>query len=335
MNGARLLAILRNRLTAQKINLRHHHVFGRGRSVDTLLVHLDASQLHASIWWTDTRWALRDHSRNGTLLDGQRLIKNQAVDLSVGSVIGFGRDGSGDWVVEDLAAPSNLLWPIGHDSPPIALGHSNVLTSEQGDEAFIYGNENGQWIYTSPQGGWVLEDGDELQWDGKVWCFIMASQASVTIEVLAGHPTARPSTQTLLLFKVSQDEEHVWLELQDADLQLDLGERIHHYALLTLARLRLADATHQFDNQAQGWVELDQLAKMLGMDSAHLNIQIFRLRKQLAQAMPAGVAVPELIERRRGSLRFGHLRFRITRGLQLESFFDPACAVYPDRLDDP
>jgi hypothetical protein len=39
--------------------------------------------------------------------------------------------------------------------------------------------------------------------------------------------------------------------------------------------------------------------------------------------MPAGAHVPELIERRRGSLRYGNLRFRITRGAALEADFDP------------
>ena len=130
-------------------------------------------------------------------------------------------------------------------------------------------------------------------------------------------------SQPALFFKVSQDEEHAWLEMHDAGLHLNLGERSHHYALLILARLRLADAQRQLAPHAQGWVELDRLAKMLGIDPGHLNIQIFRMRKQLALAMPPGAHVPELIERRRGSLRFGSLRFRITRGAALEADFDP------------
>jgi len=129
----------------------------------------------------------------------------------------------------------------------------------------------------------------------------------------------RPS----LHFHVSLDEEHVCLEVRDAHQRLDLGERSHHYALLIMARLRLADAQRKLDCHAQGWVDLERLAKMLGLDPGHLNIQIFRMRKQLALAMPQGTPAPELIERRRGSLRFGNLPFRIMRGSQWEASFDP------------
>ena len=58
------MAILKNRATQRKIHLRTLHVFGRGRSSDTLLEKPDASQLHASIRWTGSTWELHDHSRN-------------------------------------------------------------------------------------------------------------------------------------------------------------------------------------------------------------------------------------------------------------------------------
>lgn len=317
------MAILKNRATQRKIYLRTHHVFGRGRSADTLLENPDASQLHASVRWTGSAWELRDHSRNGTLLDGALLSNALGPALRVGSTLGFGRDGGAVWVVEDLSAPSNLLWPLGHDSPPIALGYSNLLPQGQGAELSIHCSEEGQWVCTTPQGSWVLEDGDELRFAGQVWCFILAAEVACTMEGLFGGKGALGRSRPTLCFNVSLDEEHVWLELRDAEHRLDLGERSHHYALLTLARLRLADAQRHLEGCAQGWVELERLAKMLGMDPGHLNIQIFRMRKQLALLMPPGAHVPELIERRRGSLRLGSLRFRIQRGAQLESHFDP------------
>jgi hypothetical protein len=130
-----------------------------------------------------------------------------------------------------------------------------------------------------------------------------------------------------LSFAVSLDEEHVCVGLSDGQHQLDLGERTHHYTLLTLARLRLADAKRRLDSHTQGWVDIERLAKMLGIEETHLNIQIFRLRKQLAQALPPGSQLPDLIERRRGSLRFGSIGFRIFRAARLEALFDPSMAV--------
>ena len=93
------MAILKNRATQRKIHLRTLHVFGRGRSSDTLLENPDASQLHASIRWTGSTWELHDHSRNGTLLDGE-LVGRQRVfrALAAGTAVtdhqrGFARQG--------------------------------------------------------------------------------------------------------------------------------------------------------------------------------------------------------------------------------------------------
>ncbi|KQO21418.1 hypothetical protein ASF11_24210 [Acidovorax sp. Leaf76] len=317
------MAILKNSATQRKIHLRTLHVFGRGRSSDTLLDSPDASQLHASIRWTGTVWELRDHSRNGTLIDGTSMSHADTQVLRVGSTVCFGRSPGAAWVVEDLSPPGNLLWPLGHDGAPIPLQRSNLLPQGQGAEVSIHCTEQGQWICTNPHGSWTLEDGDEVRFSNRAWCFIAAAaEVSSTMESMAtAIPFVRP--RTALRFHVSLDEEHVRLEVQERDRTFDLGERTHHYALLTLARLRWADAQRHPDSQAHGWVELDRLAKMLGVEPGHLNIQVFRMRKQLALAMPADSHVPELVERRRGSLRFGSLRFCIMRGSQLEADFDP------------
>ena len=317
------VAILSNRATNRKIYLRTHHVFGRGHAADTLLENLDASQVHASISWIAGAWQLRDHSRNGSVLDGIRLRHCVSHCLSVGSVIAFGQDLGAIWVIEDLSAPANLLWPRGHDAAPIALASSNLLPRGAARELAIDCNAMGQWICTGPQHSSVLEDGDEVRFAGKRWCFVMATEVITTLQEIVTTGAVLQRQARTLAFTVSLDEEHVWLSIGDERQQLDLGERSHHYTLLTLARLRLADAKRQLDIHAQGWVELERLAKMLGIDPGHLNIQIFRLRKQLALALPCGSRLPELVQRRRGSLRFGNMRFSILHGVKLEADFDP------------
>jgi hypothetical protein len=322
------VAILRNSATQRKIFLRTHHVFGRGRSADTVLDNLDASQLHATVCWNGRFWELRDHSRNGTLVDGTRHRNAQGMELHVGSIIGFGLGDTCTWSVDDLSAPSNLLWPVGHNAPPIALGLSNLLPQGKDAEVSIHCSAQGQWIYTAAQGSWALEDGDKVRFNNQDWCFIQMAEVASTLDAVASGHAPRPSRPTLY-FNVSLDEEHVHLQVRDTHYQLDLGERSHHYALLILARLRLADAQRHLDRHAHGWVEMERLAKMLGLDPSHLNIQIFRMRKQLALALPPGAQVPELIERRRGSLRFGSLRFHITRGSQVEAYYDPMIQGIP------
>ena len=117
-------------------------------------------------------------------------------------------------------------------------------------------------------------------------------------------------------FSVSRNEEHVAATLHRRGAALDLGMRAHHYCLVTLARKRHADAQAGYDSASQGWIDLEMLAQMLGLDLSHVNVQIHRARMQFGAVLTPGS--PELIERRRGGVRFGSLPFRIVRADSLE-----------------
>ena len=139
-------------------------------------------------------------------------------------------------------------------------------------------------------------------------------------------PQAAPASLQQLRLQVSLNEEHVYLSITlNGERQLDLGERSHHYCLLTLARQRLSDARNGIDSSGQGWLELQQLSRMLGLDTTHLNIHIHRLRQQIARALPPGMQLDGIVERRRGELRFGTLPFCIVRGSSFEGEFIPPC----------
>lgn len=137
--------------------------------------------------------------------------------------------------------------------------------------------------------------------------------------------TPSPAGHVRFDFRVSTNEEHAYLRLAcEGSALIDLGERVHHYSLLTLARRRLGDAAQGLDPSSQGWVDTEQLSRMLGLDPATLNIQIFRARRQIARALPAHARLPEIIERRRGELRLGALHFSIVRGSAIEGECAPA-----------
>ncbi|MEM7294897.1 MAG: FHA domain-containing protein, partial [Pseudomonadota bacterium] len=55
----------------------------------------------------------------------------------------------------------------------------------------------------------------------------------------------------------------------------------------------------------------------LGADMTHINIMIFRARKQLAHALVGKVDSDFLVERGRGRVRFGFPRFKIYKGEEL------------------
>ena len=122
-----------------------------------------------------------------------------------------------------------------------------------------------------------------------------------------------------LHFAVSQDEEHTFLCIEYGSGLCQLGERVHHYPLLVLARLRLEDTQRGLEPANQGWVDLSRLASMLGIDPAYLNIQIFRARRQIAKALIPGVGMIEIVERRRGQIRIGAFAIWIVRGSDVEA----------------
>lgn len=137
----------------------------------------------------------------------------------------------------------------------------------------------------------------------------------------------------LLQFNVSLDEEHIFLRVAlERGEHIDLGERVHHYCLVTLARQRLQDARRGGDPTGQGWIAVEVLAKMLGLDTAHLNIHIYRARRHLASALPPSSDSEAVFERRRGEVRIGPLPFRIVRGSYLEGEFTPPAALPADGM---
>ena len=120
-------------------------------------------------------------------------------------------------------------------------------------------------------------------------------------------------------FSVSRDEEYVALVARGEHHVIDLGARAHHNVLLTLARSRLEDRKVRQaaergappPESSEGWVYQDELADRLAIDETHLNVAVFRCRRQLAEAGIVGAA--SIIERRRPTreLRLGVSRIEI------------------------
>src|SRR5450830_724668 len=159
----------------------------------------------------------------------------------------------------------------------------------------------------------------------------MTASNSIDVEAIPGQISAEmpgeipgeiPASLLQLRLQVSLNEEHVYLSIRfEGGQTLDLGERQHHYCLLTLARQRLGDAQRGIAPGNQGWLERQQLARMLGLDPGNLTIQLHRLRQQIARALPAGMQLDEVVERRRSELRIGTLPFCIVRGSTVEGEF--------------
>jgi len=298
------MAILLNKKTNKPVFLRSHHVLGRHPgSANTLLTNPEASRIHASILWNGSFWTIKDSSSNGTFINDKVIMTGVKVTLKSGDKICFGAINATCWVLTNDNAPKSMLMPIKSDSQPIELEGIMVLPDENNPEMTLYQEARGKWLCENSSGITLLEAGSKVSTEKNSWYFINAETIDETIKVESNlNKTTKPS---IVNFTVSRDEEHVSLRIVFEDKSIDLGERTHHYLVLLLARKRIADQKSGIEESEQGWIDKDRLSQQLGLDENHINIQIYRLRKQLMQINPSAVQLLQIIERRRGEIRFG------------------------------
>jgi hypothetical protein len=192
-------------------------------------------------------------------------------------------------------------------------GKAVAIPSAEKPFAVMSKSRYGYWIYESPEKTHELKSGDivgdrDNQWQFIDWNFfehIDSSQAT----------PAKKAEHVSFSFKVSQDEEHVSLSIQIGERKILLGERSHHYLLLLLARKKLEDKMKGVTWGEQGWVLTSEFKKMLGLSEHHINIQIYRIRKQLSKLHPTYFEDHNIIERRIGVLRFAGDLISIHGGL--------------------
>ncbi len=195
----------------------------------------------------------------------------------------------------------------------ILLNDHHPLPSVDDPKLFLYSSD-GRWICETETYSHWLETGDIVGTPEKQWKFVEAIPLSET-EVI-DEVCFNESKELTYRFNVSQNEEHVFLKVSLNGEEIDMEERVHHYVLLELARKRLADMNSGVNELEQGWVSRKDFAKMLGLDDTnHLNMQIFRFRKQLIKSLPDDELMPPIIESRRSEIRFSANHVEITGGL--------------------
>lgn len=303
------MAFLLDTGTQHYIPLAPHHTFGRLENrVDTLLHNPYISKLHTTIEWRDQQWLIKNLGRNGTLVNGNLLAENQSLALTLDDEIHFAEPNDPPFIVKDLNAPCDMLWP--HEQQgvptPISLDRYHLLPNENTPEATLF-LDNQQWFLEpikqrGDDGPTELHSGEIIELAGQSWQLLRADVYGPT-EARARHNQGLGDFE--FIFDLSQDEESTHLTLALAEQQIDLGIRSHHYLLLQLARHRCMDCEQGIAEAERGWLYTEQLMKELGLDETHINIQIFRARKQFSDALPNVNIQHDLIERRGGKLRLG------------------------------
>lgn len=301
-------------------------LFTVGRNASLVNLHLafgDVSQSHATLLWSKEGWQLRDHSRNGTLLDGEHVWQRTA-KLTKNHVLQFGSDAQTKWKLLDLDPPFPFLKSLNRRNHIIRLSFATALPDQQRHEAAIYFLPEKGWVYEKEGHVNALSHGHKISFANDEWEFVSITELEDTIDQQSLVAGAR------LLFHLSLNEEHIRLELQlSRHNAIDLGSRAHNYLLLSLARKRYSDHLLQLPEADQGWSTIDEITEDLSremqkeVDVYFLNLQIFRLRKQLCEIPEIGYLFSNIIERRPGEIRLGHPYFSIIKGNHTEADITP------------
>src|SRR5690606_3533247 len=276
------------------------------------------SKLHAAIEWNGEHWRIKNLGLNGTWINGVALMHSDSRQLQLNDEIVLAAQNDPGFRVMDLSAPGDMLWPLDDtqgNTPPVYLSGYHLLPDSEAPQLALYYDElTQQWQcepIDKPGEPRALNDGDLVEFSACHWQFVRAHIYGPTEVKSVFH-----INDFEFVFHLSLDEETTQLELRQQQV-FDLAVRTHHYLLLQLARHRSEDAARGLHNKRQGCVYADHLAAELGLDSTHMNNQIFRARKQLADALPAALGQQRLLERRGGKIRLGCEKFKIYKGDQL------------------
>jgi hypothetical protein len=212
--------------------------------------------------------------------------------------------------LEDASEPVVMAVAMDGSGAVVAEGPLLALPSVEAPEVTLYVGDDSRWYLESPdQPAAVVENGAIIVVKSRTWRFACPSAVAPT-QALDSPLKLRDSE---LLFSVSSDEEYVELRARCAGRDVNLGSRSQFYMLLTLARTRLEDVQRGVPESTSGWMYQEDLLRALDVPQTQLNIDVFRIRKQLAAAGFVDAALA--IERRPSTrqLRVGVPRLRVQR----------------------
>ncbi len=312
------MATIKNKLTGKITILNAQNTFGRNpKNAITIIPDSDVSQSHALIFWKNNEWHLQDYSRNGTLINGE-YVHHSTRKLDEKVTIQFGKNASTQWEVVDLNPPSSYLRSLSKPDTILELNTCHILPKGDNTDILIYFSKEKYWKAETVSSTIKFEHGKSYELNDDEWEFIENEPLDDTID------NGNVVDSAHFLFTLSTDEEHIRLKIMVDALELDLGERAHHYLLFLLAKKRQGSQDEARNND-QGWVDIDTLLDEMSkelykeIDVYYLNLQIHRFRKQVLGVKPYGNLFLDVIERRRGEIRFGHEFFQISKEEQVQA----------------
>ncbi len=302
------MGVLKQTGVDRRFSLGSRNLLGRHPACDLRIDNPRISGEHASVHWVGTRWELRDlGSRNGTFLDGRRLGAGERRPLPGGASFVLGTEDV--FLLEDASPPVASARHARTSVLRKAAAGLLVLPDDERPEVSIFEDSGGRWVAESGDEIRPVADREVVIVDGEGWILDLPSTAGETWDVGSLGPTLETIS---LRFAVSSNEEHIELTLLYEGNSTEVPPRGHHYLLLTLARALLAD-DRAASSAERGWVDGQELCRMLATEPSLLNVDVFRARRQLASLGVYGAAGIVARRHRSGQLRLGTERVEVTR----------------------
>jgi FHA domain len=296
------MATLEEVKSGRRFLLIARSVVGRLQTCHVQVPSNNVSALHAQIIWDGSVWQVQDlSSRNGTFVDGRRVVAGEQAPLVCDTTLAFG---AAENVFRFVDASPPVLMATADGEVVVAHGDVLCLPADDACEVTVYRDGERRWIVASDQGERALEDQAVISAGKRAWRIGLPGLTARTDEA-PGEPTATV-LDTCLTLAVSRDGEHLSARVEQQGKMILLESRAHLFLLLELARTRLSDAAQpQLAPSEHGWMYRDELQSALGIDEANLNIWVYRARQQFIKRKVLGAGA--LFERREGThqLRIG------------------------------
>lgn len=270
-------------------------ILGRSRGCTLTLQDPCVSSEHASIRWTRQGWTVHDlGSRNGTFVSGRRLDAGDTANVARGQSLSFG-DPEEEWVIEDDAMPEACARDC--NTNLLLFGQQGLLVLPEPSHPIVS-------IFCDPRAGWVaevrgeprvVEDGHILAESGMAWQLHLPMMSETTQEYLK----SQVFMDLLQIdFRVISAGNMLEMIVSAPKGEIFRSSRAYTQLLLSLARRRLEDrAKGNVPLDEQGWVYVDELRAIHGVDDNRLSVDIHRARREFAAANVTNPA--NIIERRR------------------------------------
>ncbi len=275
--GGKWMAAIAEDETERVFFLESDHLLGRSVLCSSTLSEPSISAQHVSIRWTGQRWVMKDlGSRYGTFVHGQPLQPGVLVDIATGTRFVMGREKRA-WTVLQDEPPEVMVVPADGGQARFVRDGLIALPSVEQPLAVVFQGDDNRWYLDQSGQIEVVQERQQFIVAGTSWKLCNTTSPQYT-SIPDEPPTSMSLREARVHFEVSRNEEHVHLVVWWRDRSFDFGARAFHYVLLTLARLRQRDSG--LPDASAGWIDQDELLRLLQFGPERLNLDIFRCRRQ-------------------------------------------------------